>query len=133
MKPSAWIMVGLLAVLAVTSFVFVRVEAGQGASFILAQRNAERLTVAGVERVVRTAPEDVHGPRGRRATCMALGHVGLRNPWRCSITYADGVRDQYTVQIHLNGSYEGSDQIVFRHGSISHGTGGISGCCIVVP
>lgn len=127
------IILALLLVLGLTSFIFVRVEAGQGGTFAQAQRSAQRLTVAGVERVVRTAPEDRGGPRGRRASCAALGHVGLRNPWRCTISYPDGTRVQYTVQVRLNGSYVGSDQIVHRHGVVSRGPAQISGCCIVVP
>ncbi|HET9718550.1 MAG TPA: hypothetical protein VFP55_00580 [Solirubrobacteraceae bacterium] len=133
MRPSAWIMLALLLVLAVTSFVFVRVEGSQGQSFILAQRNAQRLTVAGVERVVRTAPEDVHGPTGRSATCIPSGHVGLRNPWHCTIFYRHGVRDQYTVQIRLNGSYVGTNQVIYDRGQITRGGAEITGCCIVVP
>lgn len=133
MKPSAWILMGLLLVLGLTSFIFVRVEAGQGSSLVMAQRSAQRLTVAGVERVVRTAPESEHGPNGRRARCVALGHVGLRNPWRCSITYPDGVRVQYTIQIRLNGSYQGTHPVVYQHGQVSRGLSTISGCCIVVP
>lgn len=126
-------MVGLLLVLGLTSFIFVRNESGTGATFVLAQRNAQRLTAAGVERVVRTAPESTHGPGGRHASCVAEGHVGLRNPWRCTISYPHGLRVQYTVQIRLDGSYQGTDQVVYRHGQISRGNGQISGCCIVVP
>lgn len=133
MKPSAWILVGLLLVLGLTSFIFVRVEGSRGQSFVLAQRSAQRLTGAGVERVVRTAPENVHGPRGRSASCVALGHIGLRNPWRCTITYRDGIRDQYTVQIHLNGSYVGTNQLIYDHGHVTKGGAQISGCCIVAP
>ena len=133
MKLSAWILVGLLSLLALTSFIFVRVEAGDGSTFVLAQRSAQRLTAAGVDRVVRTAPEDSGGPRGRRATCSPQGHVGLRNPWSCSIAYPSGLRVQYTVQIRLDGSYSGTNQIIDRRGQITQGTGRISGCCIVVP
>lgn len=123
----------LLLVLALVSFVYVRVEAGQGGTFVQTQRSVQPLTPVGVAWVVRMAPETSGGPRGQRASCVALGHVGLRNPWRCSVTYPDGVRDQYTVRIHLNGSYTGSDQVVDRQGQITHGNGQISGCCVVVP
>ena len=133
MKPTAWVLAGLLLVIGVTSFIFVRVEAGRGAGFVLAQHSAERLTAAGVDRVVRTAPATAHGSPGRRAECTSVGDVGLRNPWHCTISYPGGLRVGYTVQIHLNGAYEGSGQVIYRGGQVTRGTGQISGCCIVVP
>lgn len=127
------IITGLLLILGLTSFLFVRIEAGQGGTFVIAQRTAQRLTAAGVDRIVRTAPENRGGRRGLRASCTSSGHVGLRNPWRCLITYAGGLRLQYTVQIRLNGSYLGTYQVIYRNGQVTHGDGQISGCCITVP
>jgi hypothetical protein len=133
MKPPVVIITALLVAVAVISFVFVRIEAGQGGTLVLAQRSAERLSVAGVERVVRTAPENSGGPRGLAATCTSQTHTGLRNPWHCTIRYAGGLEVRYTVQIRLSGSYTGRDQIIDRNGQISRGNAQISGCCIVVP
>jgi hypothetical protein len=133
MKPSGLIILALLLVLGVTSFLFVRIEAGKGGTFVLAQQNAQRLTAAGVDRVVRTAPENSGGRRGLRASCVSGGHVGLRNPWRCLITYPGGLRLRYSVQIRLNGSYLGTDQVVYRNGQVTRGDGQISGCCVTVP
>jgi hypothetical protein len=133
MKPSALIILALLLVMGLTSFLFVRIEAGQGGTFVLAQQSAQRLTAAGVDRVVRTAPENSGGPRGLRASCLSSGHVGLGNPWRCLIIYPGELRLRYTVQIRLNGSYLGSDQVIYRSGQATHGDGQISGCCITVP
>lgn len=123
----------VLVGLAVTSFVFVRVNSGSGDAFVANQRMAQALTPAGVERVVRTAPDPVGGRRGRSAGCVALGRGELRNPWRCTISYADGRRIQYTVQLHLDGSFAGSDEIVHYGGRSYHDTGQINGCCVVIP
>lgn len=133
MKVPTLIILVLLLVLGLTSFIFVRVEAGQGSTFTAAQRSAQRLTVAGVERVVRTAPEGQGGQKGRSAKCLGLGHVGLRNPWHCLIIYRDGTQVQYTVQIRLSGAYVGTDQVIERRGVVSHGSAQITGCCVVVP
>lgn len=115
------------------SFVFVRLEQGEGSTFVINQRHAEALTAAGVARIVKAAPENVGGPRGIRASCMPLGKGELGNPWRCSISYPLGRQIDYLVQIRLNGSYSGSDQVIREHGQNVPGSGQISGCCIVVP
>ena len=122
----------LLAV-ALVSFVFVRIEQGSGGAFELAQRSAEALTPASVDRVVRVAPDPVTKAKGIRAVCKPLGRGELRNPWRCVIDYASGRQISYQVNINLTGRYVGTHEIVRYQGQTYSDTGEITGCCVVVP
>jgi hypothetical protein len=122
-----------LVAIALVSFVIVRTQQGEGGLIIARQQQAQALTSAKVASLVRLAPDSVHGPQGRSATCVPEGSGELHNPWRCTITYAHGLVDQYAVTINTDGTYTGDDQIVYgKHGS-SRGNGEISGCCIAVP
>lgn len=133
MKAARILMLAPLLAVAVVSFVFVRLNSGTGTTFINAQQHAQALTPAGVDRVVRAAPDPVTGAPGLRASCVPLGKGELLNPWRCVISYRSGRIITYTVQIRLNGSYGGGDEIVRYRGQTHPDTGQISGCCIVVP
>ena len=122
----------LLAV-GLVSFVIVRSQQGQGGTLMARQQQAEALTPAKVERVVRVAPESPNGPGGKSATCKPGATGTLHNPWQCSINYASGRVLQYRVTLHANGSYTGDDQISRYQGRTTTGTGVISGCCVVIP
>ncbi len=122
----------LLAV-GLVSFVIVRSQQGQGATLMARQQQAEALTPAKVEAVVRVAPDPVTNKPGRKATCVPLGSGELHNPWRCTIGYASGRVIQYRVTLHANGGYFGDQELVHYQGRTYADTGQISGCCVVVP
>ena len=124
--------VPLLAV-GVVSFVIVRSQQGEGATLVAQQQSAEALTPVAVEKVVRRAPESVNGAGGRSDHCAPGKRGELRNPWQCSIRYADGKVIGYRVTINANGSYAGDDQVVTYQGRTSRSSGRISGCCIAIP
>jgi hypothetical protein len=126
------LLVPLLAV-AVVSFMFIRIKQGDGATFVTAQRQAQALTPTSVAQVVRLAPDPATRARGKSANCLPEGRGELRNPWRCTISYAAGKRIQYRVVIRADGSFVGGNQRQTYHGRTTDATGQITGCCIVVP
>jgi hypothetical protein len=132
MKLRILLFVPLLAV-GVVSFVIVRSQQGEGATLVARQQNAEALTATAVERVVRVAPESLHGAGGRSADCVQGARGELRNPWQCTIRYADGKLVSYRVTINADGSYTGDDQRVTYQGRTVAAPGQISGCCIAIP
>jgi hypothetical protein len=133
MSPARFLLLVPLLVVAIVSFVFVRVNQGNGGLLVADQRHAQMLTPAGVARVVKAAPDPIGGRPGISASCTPLGDVELRNPWRCEISYASGRRIAYLVQIHADGSYSGDHEVVHFHGGTHPDTGQITGCCIVIP
>ncbi|HEY2201288.1 MAG TPA: hypothetical protein VGH56_05340 [Solirubrobacteraceae bacterium] len=122
-----------LAAIALVSFVIVRTQQGAGAETIARQQQAQALTPAKVASLVRQAPEAASGPKGLSASCVPLGTGELHNPWRCTITYPHRTADQYSVTINTDGTYTGSDQIVYSHRRSARSDGEISGCCVPVP
>ena len=135
MRANGRLLLLFLPLLAVglVSFVIVRSQQGEGATLIARQQQAEALTPAKVERVVRVAPESPNGRHGRSATCRPLGSGELHNPWRCTIRYASGRVVQYRITLRANGSYAGDDQVVSYQGRTTPGSGQIYGCCVVIP
>lgn len=136
MRANGRLLLLFLPLLAVglVSFVIVRSQQGEGGTLMVRQQQAEALTPAKVERVVRVAPESANGPGGKSATCKPGPTGELHNPWRCTIKYASGRLIQYRVTLHANGSYTGDDQVVRYQGrTTSGGSGQISGCCVVIP
>jgi hypothetical protein len=122
----------LLAV-GVASFGFVRAQQDDAGTLVALQQYAQTLTPAAVARVVRAAPESVSGEKAVRASCVSLGKGELLNPWTCSLSYAAGLRVQYTVTIRENGSYVGNHQLILQPGPRRPDTGRITGCCISIP
>ena len=126
------VIVAVLAV-GVVSFVFVRSKQGEGTTFIAAQRNAQVLVPAAVDRVVRAAPDPATHARARSAMCVPRGTGELHNPWRCTLRYSGAWQIQWTVSISADGSYVGTNQIVIDAGTTHADSGSITGCCIAVP
>ncbi len=97
---------------------------GADSQFLYAQQNPQRVRVAEVERVVRTAPDPAVGRgAGVSARCRPRGTGDLRNPWACTVRYATGRRARLTVRIQADGSYTGR----YRAG------GQAGGCCVRLP
>jgi hypothetical protein len=128
----ATLVVPLLAV-GLASFILIRAQQGSGGTLVAQQQQAEALTPAGVDRVVRAAPDPVGREKASSARCVPLGRGELRNPWRCVLRYPTGRRFQYRVTISADGSYVGDDEVVLAPPPRHHDTGRITGCCIVVP
>jgi hypothetical protein len=128
----AAVLIPLVAV-AIVSFVIVRAQHGTGASILTQQRYSQRLTASNVGQAVRAAPDPTTNKTAIRVQCVPLGTGGLRNPWRCQLTYANGDRMQYTVTIFGNGSYQGTNHIILGPGRRHSVGGSISGCCISIP
>ena len=124
---------GPVLVAAVTSFVLVRAWQGDGSTLVERQRHDPALTPGAVARIVRAAPDPANGQQGQQASCEALGNGVLLNPWRCSISYASGLRVRFLVTIRADGSYAGDHQSVRRGDTYIKSNGTISGCCIVIP
>ena len=95
-------------------------------AFLYRQEHPLRISPAQVERVVRTAPDPVGVPRapGRRAHCRPTTRRGLRNPWRCSVSYGSGRTARYRVTVRADGSYVGR----YLGGSST-----VEGCCVKGP
>ena len=132
-KPVKLLLLAPLLTVAVVSLVVVRTQAQGGAGLIARQRAAGVLTPGAVANVVRAAPDPVTRRGGRKAVCAALGSGELRNPWRCTVTYASGRLIQYRVTIRAGGSYSGDQEIVRFRGRTYRDTGQITGCCIAIP
>jgi hypothetical protein len=128
----ALVLIPVLAV-AIVSFVVIRSQHGSGATILTQQRFSQRLTAAHVAQAVQAAPDPKTHKVAIRTKCVPRGVGGLRNPWRCQLTYANGDRLQYTVTIAGNGSYEGTNQIILGPGPRQPAAGSISGCCIDIP
>jgi hypothetical protein len=128
----ALVLIPLLAV-AIVSFVVIRSQHGSGATILTQQRYSQRLTAAHVAQAVQAAPDPKTHKAAIRTNCVPHGGGGLKNPWRCQLTYANRDRLQYTVTIAGNGSYEGTNQIILGPGPRQPAAGGISGCCIDIP
>lgn len=126
------LLVPLLAV-ALVSFMFIRIKQGDGATFVSAQRQAQALTPTSVAQVVRLAPDPATRARGKSANCLPEGRGELRNPWRCTISYAAGKRIQYRVVIRADGSFLGADQRLSYQGRTIYSPGRVTGCCITIP
>ena len=94
--------------------------------FLYRQEHPTRISTAQVERVVRTAPDPATVPRtpGRRARCRPTTARGLRNPWRCSVSYPSGRTAEYRVLVRADGSYVGR----YLGGSST-----VEGCCVKLP
>jgi hypothetical protein len=122
-----------LLVVALVSFVFVRIHANDGAALVARQQNGQPLTAGAVEQVVKAAPDPVARERGSSATCVPLGSGALSNPWRCAIRYRSGRDIQWLVSVSADGSYVGDDQLVRYRGQSQRASGEITGCCINVP
>lgn len=132
-RPARILLLAPLLVVTVVSFFYVRSHQGDGGILVSAQRHAQVLTPAGVDRVVKTAPDPDTNSLGLRATCTPSGRGELHNPWQCSIAYPHQRQIDYTVQIAPDGSYTGGNQVVHDHGSVRSGPGEIDGCCIAIP
>jgi hypothetical protein len=128
----AVVVIPLVAV-AIVSFVIVRAQHGTGATILAQQRYSQRLTASNVALAVRAAPDPTSHQAAIRVRCVPHGAGGLRNPWRCQLTYANRDRMQYTVTIAGNGSYVGTDHILLGPGPRRSAGGSISGCCITIP
>jgi hypothetical protein len=82
------------------------------------------LRAAGVEAVVRKAPEPVSAAKRTPPVyvrCRPGGAPPLRNPWTCEVRYRSGTLAGYRVRVQPSGYYRGT------------GTGIIDGCCIKTP
>ena len=97
-------------------------------AFLHRQEHPPRLRSSDVERLVRSAPDPRSG-RGRAAaaSCRAGGSQGLRNPWRCTLSYRAGragpkLRVGFTAALRRDGAYVGR----YRGG------GKAVGCCLSV-
>jgi hypothetical protein len=128
----AVVLIPLVAV-AIVSFVIIRAQHGTGATILTQQRYSQRLTAANVAQAVRAAPDPTTHKTAVRVQCVPRGAGGLRNPWRCQLTYANRDRLQYTVTISGNGSYVGTNHIILGPGPRQSVGGSISGCCISIP
>jgi hypothetical protein len=128
----ALVLIPVLAV-AIVSFVVIRSQHGSGATILTQQRYSQRLTAAHVAQAVGAAPDPKTHKVAIRTKCVPQGAGGLKNPWRCQLTYANRDRLQYTVTIAGNGSYEGTNQIILGPGPRQPAAGSISGCCIDIP
>ncbi len=133
MKATRTLVIVAVLVVGVVSFVFVRSKQGEGATFIAAQRNAQVLVPAAVDRVVRAAPDPATHARARSAVCVPRGLGELHNPWRCTLRYPGARQIQWMVSISAGGSYVGTDQVVIDEGTSNAYPGSITGCCIPIP
>jgi protein-tyrosine phosphatase len=123
-----------LAAVAVASFAIVRSQQSSGATLAARQHAGQSLTRGAVERVVRSAPDPATHGRAIDASCTAGRSGPLRNPWRCTLTYAHGKRLRYQVHLFGNGTYIGANQVVLKPGARPYrAPGTISGCCIAIP
>ncbi len=102
---------------------------GADSAFLHRQEHPPRLQRSDVERLVRTAPDPMTG-RGQAvaASCRPGRSRGLRNPWRCALTYRDGERAGavrrvgFSARLRRDGGYVGW----YRGG------GKAVGCCLRV-
>ena len=83
--------------------------------------------------MVKSTPDPVTRAAGLRAGCTPLGSGELRNPWRCSISYASGRDVQHRVTLTASGAYTGDDEIISYQGQTQPDTGVINGCCVTIP
>ena len=95
-------------------------------AFLHRQQHPPRVRQGDVERVLRSAPEPVAKRRtpARGARCRTSARRGLRNPWRCIVTYRSGRIARYRVVIGADGTYRA------RH---IGGSGIVEGCCVSMP
>lgn len=125
------LVVPLLAV-GLVSFFMVRDQQGGGAVVSVDQRVGQ-LTLAGVDRVIRNAPDPIGHEPAIAVRCVPAGTGDLENPWDCVLRYPTGRIIEYAVTINSNGSYVGDHQVVLAPPPAYAAPGTIRGCCISVP
>src|SRR3954449_3946472 len=96
-KVGALLAVALLAAVGVSVVAIAQRESDT--KFVTGQKASAPVLAGKVEAAVVSAPEVKHGPAGTSAKCTAGGSTQLRNPWSCTITYADGNRRAYRVTV----------------------------------
>lgn len=116
--------IGAAAAAAVGGSAVALAHRSADAEFLQEQRNPRSLDAAGVERVVRSAPDPRTGQgTGTSAACRRGSRSELGNPWSCVVTYRDGHKVRLRVRVSADGTYTGR----YARG------GGATGCCVDLP
>jgi len=113
---------GALAVAVAVAITALAAVGGQEA-FLEAQLHPRPLRAADVERGLLGTPEPYGSHRRNvdHVACRSDGSGGLRNPWRCRLSYRSGREARLLVTLRADGSF------VAKH---LGGSGSIVGCCV---